>query len=335
MRRAVSIHIGVNQPGGRACTQPVLMTSEEAAWRMAALASQAGYESLQVLRGRAATRFAVHNALTGAAGMLETGDNLLVTFSGHGGQLNDARDAEPNDESWCLFDGQLVDDKLAGYWRLFEPGVRIVVISDSCFSGGMNRNGDEDEVSFQADDGGRRPRGGEEEVPGARGWRGDAEDDGRRSRNGGDSWDGSARLHDGGDSSSPAPAQGTGNGAAPAVSCITEAARDANAIHATVLMLTASSETRPAIDGLFTRALLQTWNDGAFRKSYCELHAEVSALVAQDSPRQEPQIFILGAATPDFALEPAFHLRDADFKGLYATDEPEVGYRGDCEQEAG
>lgn len=140
MPRAVSIHIGVNQPRERA-GDLALADSETTAWRMAELASQAGYESMLVLRGQSATRQAVHQALAGVAGVLVKGDTLFVSFSGHGGKTRDCDGDERcgSDESWCLYDGDLVDDRLAGYWRLFEPGVRIVVVSESCYSGGMRR----------------------------------------------------------------------------------------------------------------------------------------------------------------------------------------------------
>ena len=39
------------------------------------------------------------------------------------------------DETWCLYDGELIDDELAELWAHFAKGVRIVVLSDSCHSG--------------------------------------------------------------------------------------------------------------------------------------------------------------------------------------------------------
>lgn len=43
------------------------------------------------------------------------------------------------DETWVLFDRQLVDDELYAAWLLFRPGVRIFVLSDSCHSGTMTK----------------------------------------------------------------------------------------------------------------------------------------------------------------------------------------------------
>lgn len=359
MPRAMSIHIGVNRPGGRNCTQEVLLRSEETAWRMAVLASQAGYESLQVLRGRAATRFAVHNALAGAAGTLQKGDNLLVTFSGHGGQIKDEPgDPEPSDESWSLYDGELVDDKLAGYWRLFEPGVRIVVVSESCFSGGLNRTWEECMAAASlvgnAQFGGPRPEEDRLRTPvdisgldlGAPPpaldgftWQADGAD-GEATRGWpevepqadtlrmppGDADTGLDGVRDGGASLAAATASVPGatpaapGGGAPQASCITEAPRDPLAIRASVLMLTASSEREKAGDGVFSCALLRAWRDGAFQGSYCELHAAVCQGVLAERPDQQPQILLMGAATPAFALERAFYVPcDCDLEDPYRT----------------
>ena len=44
------------------------------------------------------------------------------------------------DETWCLYDRQLVDDELYGMFGKFAKGVRIVLLSDSCHSGTVARN---------------------------------------------------------------------------------------------------------------------------------------------------------------------------------------------------
>ena len=60
-----------------------------------------------------------------------------MSYSGHGGQVPDTLGDEDDgmDETWCLYDGQLLDDELRRLWGEFEAGVRILVISDSCHSG--------------------------------------------------------------------------------------------------------------------------------------------------------------------------------------------------------
>jgi len=156
MDRALSLHIGVNQPRLPSFGER-LTHSEANAWRMAGLAHQAGYRSLRVLLGREATQQAVHEVLAGAASTLRDGDTLFVSFSGHGIQMREVGPSRPDereglDEAWCLSDSEFLDDKLVGYWRLFDPGVRILMVTESCYGGGMDRWGNKGPVA-----GRRRP----------------------------------------------------------------------------------------------------------------------------------------------------------------------------------
>jgi metacaspase-1 len=43
------------------------------------------------------------------------------------------------DETWVLYDRQLVDDELYALWSRFAEGVRVVMLSDSCHSGTVAR----------------------------------------------------------------------------------------------------------------------------------------------------------------------------------------------------
>lgn len=264
MPRALSLHIGVDHPSERLADRP-LQHSEHTAWRMAELASQAGYDALQVLRGAAATRAAVHQALSAAAGTLAPGDTMLLSFSGHGTQQRDpdGDERDGRDESWCLYDGLLMDDTLFGYWSLFERGVRIVVVAESCHSGGVGRK-DPDEPW-------------ERREPGPVRWRGSPP----RMRGPGDDLD---------------------------AACLVQPPRHHDGIRASVLVLTAAGEEQLARDGLFTRCLLELWDGGTFHGSYAELYSRVRQRVMSETSAQEPRIVLLGAADPDFARSPAFHL---------------------------
>jgi hypothetical protein len=272
MSRAVSIHIGVNQPRGRHAGRP-LQYAEASAWRMAELAHQAGFGSILALRGRAATQQALHEALSAAAQTLESGDLLLLSFSGHGSRVRDCNRDEGFgwDETWCLADEEILDDKLAGYWRLFDAGVRIVVVAESCHGGGMGRDGDA--VPAAAPPGHRAPvmrdgrRGGSEAVRGSR--------------------------------AEPELEAGP---------CIASPPADDLGIRASLLLISASTEDQTARDGLFTRYLLDVWNDGTFRGSYCDLYRRVRKHVMDEECSQEPQILMLGAPDLAFPLERAFRL---------------------------
>jgi hypothetical protein len=91
-----------------------------------------------------------------AAKTLSKGDFFFLTFSGHGGQVRDADGDEPDrkDETWCLYDGQLVDDELYVELGRFAAGVRVLVLSDSCHSGTVTRarvTADPDQALAQVD----------------------------------------------------------------------------------------------------------------------------------------------------------------------------------------
>ena len=73
----------------------------------------AGFATQRLLTKRA-TADAVLDALGEAADELRKGDQLFVTYSGHGGQVPDITDDEQDrmDETWVCFDRQVVDDEL-------------------------------------------------------------------------------------------------------------------------------------------------------------------------------------------------------------------------------
>ncbi len=57
---------------------------------------------------------------------------------------NGEGEEDRSDETWVAFDRQIVDDELYALWGKFAPGVRILVLSDSCHSGTANRSIDDD-----------------------------------------------------------------------------------------------------------------------------------------------------------------------------------------------
>ena len=65
---------------------------------------------------REATRAGVLGALESGSGSARPGDLFVLSFAGCGGKLPDANGDEPRneDDTWCLHDGQLVDDELLG-----------------------------------------------------------------------------------------------------------------------------------------------------------------------------------------------------------------------------
>lgn len=142
MPRAKSIHIGLNRvdPNAYNGWDGALSSCENDADFMQIVAHQAGFSS-STMKTAAATKVAVRNAILAEAALMDAGDTLMVSYAGHGGQVSDPSGEEPDwaDETWCLYDGAIIDDQLDALWCQFRPGVRVIVVSDSCHSGSVTR----------------------------------------------------------------------------------------------------------------------------------------------------------------------------------------------------
>jgi hypothetical protein len=142
MATGISVHIGVNEvdPVHYQGWSGPLNACEADAEDMQALASDSGF-SAKIFKTKKATRDSVIAAIDAAADALQSGDIFLLTYSGHGGQVPDRNHDETDlrDETWCLYDGQLIDDELLFLWSKFKEGTRILLLSDSCHSGTVSR----------------------------------------------------------------------------------------------------------------------------------------------------------------------------------------------------
>src|SRR4051812_20909928 len=140
--KAVSVHLGLNAVSAKHYEgwSGELTACEFDAHDMAAIARTAGMKST-VLLTRHATRARALAAVRAASKSLQSGDLLFLTYSGHGGQIPDVTGEEDDklDETWCLYDGQLIDDEMYAELSRFAAGVRILVLSDSCHSGTVLR----------------------------------------------------------------------------------------------------------------------------------------------------------------------------------------------------
>ena len=155
MAKGVSIHIGLDAVDPEHYSRPgrrVGRLREQPRRDMEVLAKALEYEPRTVILTKDATVTRMTGALTTAAQSLSAGDTLLLTYSGHGGQVPDKNGdeskkgadeigeyADEYDETWVLYDRQLVDDELYTLWSEFAANVRIIVLSDSCHSGTVTR----------------------------------------------------------------------------------------------------------------------------------------------------------------------------------------------------
>lgn len=146
MAKGYSLHIGLNyvDPSHYNNWNGRLKCCINDANAMLQIAQQEGYIHSTTLFNEEATRENVINTLSQYSRELNEDDILMLTYSGHGSSLPDLNEDEKDnkDETWCLYNGMLVDDELFEMYSTFKKNVRILVISDSCHSGTVTRGND-------------------------------------------------------------------------------------------------------------------------------------------------------------------------------------------------
>jgi metacaspase-1 len=139
-----SLHIGLNRvdPEQYGGWDGALSGCINDADDMKAIAESRGFTAEQLIDEKA-TIGDVRDKLNEYAAGLGDGDFFFLTYSGHGGQVPDQNGDEIDgyDETWCLYDTELVDDSLYGALCTFKKGVRIFIMSDSCHSETVARRG--------------------------------------------------------------------------------------------------------------------------------------------------------------------------------------------------
>ena len=137
MTKGISLHVGVNSTsiGGTSLVGCVNDATE-----MASIAEKHHFEGREVVADAKATFNYVTDKIKEAATQLGPGDIFFFTFSGHGSfipnEVHDDKEPDFRDETLVLFDFMICDDYIAReLWPRFAPGVRILMIADSCNSG--------------------------------------------------------------------------------------------------------------------------------------------------------------------------------------------------------
>src|SRR6185436_6155677 len=115
MAKGVSVHIGINEvdPAHYGGWTGALNACEADAEDLQTVATSQGFATTMLCTSEA-TRAAVIAAIKSAAGATVAGDLFFLSYAGHGGQVPDLNGDEQDlqDETWCLFDGQLINDEL-------------------------------------------------------------------------------------------------------------------------------------------------------------------------------------------------------------------------------
>jgi hypothetical protein len=275
--KALSVHIGLNAVSAahyEGWGGP-LAACEFDARDLAAIAKAAGMKS-KVLLTKSATRAAALGALRSACKTLASGDLLFLTYSGHGGQIPDVTGEEDDklDETWCLYDGQLIDDEMYLELGRFAAGVRILVLSDSCHSGSVVR----------AMPPAGAPAGRSKMMPPAVGF--------RTYRDHQAFYDKLQRdvARASGKSSTPNP-----DAALAQVAVSKRRIAIANDCKASVILMSGCQDNQTSMDGdhngAFTEQLLRVWNHGKYTGNYAKFYAAIKALMPAT---QVPNLFTLG-----------------------------------------
>jgi hypothetical protein len=106
--------------------------------------SARGFE-VRTLLDSAASGLAIRTGVADLISRARDGDAVVITYSGHGTWVPDLNGDEPDhrDEAICPHDvatnGPLLDDELFTLFAAAAPGVRTVLVSDSCHSGTLTR----------------------------------------------------------------------------------------------------------------------------------------------------------------------------------------------------
>ncbi len=284
--RALSLHLGLNLVSAAAYEgwEGPLAACEFDARDMAALAKQQGMKAT-VLLTKKATRAALLAGMRSAARTLKAGDLFFLSFSGHGGQIHDSNrdETDGKDETWCLYDGQLIDDELYFELSRFAAGVRVLVLSDSCHSGTVTRA-----RTLPPPPPGQRSK----LMPPAVGQRVYAAHKLMYDRLQADVALRAAAAR------KAAPADPD---EALAQVAVTGAAAQAQVLvgrfKPAVLLISGCQDNQTSMDGehngAFTEQLLRVWNQGVFDGNYANLHARVRAALPAT---QSPNLYTLGPA---------------------------------------
>ena len=269
-----SLHIGVNITDRSQYPEPFqeLSACVNDARAFDAIAADENFDR-RSLHDEQANSTAVLTTLRSLSEKLAPGDLLLLTYSGHGAQvpsgLDDA-EIDRNDETWVLYDRQLLDNELWRAWSLFKSGVRILLMSDSCHSGTIARRSAQSVIPLPGSSAPFPVGALSRRMP-----------DSARDRD----------FHDRAHLYAEVAAKVPPVGDVP--------------VRATVLLFVACSDNETALEvdghGIFTRAFLDVWDSGSFGGSYVDLFAKVKERVIERVQGQTPNYLPLGRE--DFTFE--------------------------------
>ncbi len=284
--KASSLHIGLNSvnPGAYSGWDGPLAACEFDANDMAMLARSQQMKA-SILLTKRATRSNVLAAIRRAARSTRPGDLFFMTYSGHGGQVRDVDgdEIDGQDETWCLYDGQLIDDELYFELSRFAAGTRLLVLSDSCHSGTVTRDVPPPPPP------GMRPKLMPPAVA-------------RRVYNEHQAFYDKLQLEA---CEAAAKAYVDPDTALAQVGAAGHASAVVGKFNPAVLLISGCQDNQTSMDGdfngAFTEQVLKVWNRGAFEGDYESFHKRVRAALPAS---QSPNLFALGGAAAFLKQKP-------------------------------
>jgi hypothetical protein len=286
-----SLHIGLNRldpqkyPG-----VPLLEAAEHDAQNLERLARARGFITT-VLTSEQATVARVLEEVRRFSQELQSGDLCLITFSGHGGLVPDYNKSHaPRDfaQAFCLYDRMLVDEELVKLWPEFRPGVRVLIVLDSCHSGTSDRSQAEFKKKWQGGQGQATNRGADPLLT--------------LSRSAGGSQPRTRALRPVDVNQAVQRQEAELKRAIAGVRMTDDITRTA----ASIIRIAGCRSDQVSLEvgttGLFTHALMEIWDGGRFRGSYREL---VNKAAERLSPYQEPTIDLYGEDIQRFIEQPS------------------------------
>ncbi|MFN7896349.1 MAG: caspase family protein [Cyanobacteriota bacterium] len=153
MTKAIALVVGLNKVDSNSSDysderRDGIRGSVVDANNMQLLLEKKGFDIYKLLNEQATSKSILKN-INDAASSLDNGNLFVFFFSGHGDQVKDENGDENDsmDEALAAYDRRIIDDELPPLWAKFRPGVRILMISDTCNSGtifrGQTRRSDE------------------------------------------------------------------------------------------------------------------------------------------------------------------------------------------------
>jgi len=290
--RGVAIHIGLNHvdPAAYNGWDGALAGCINDANDMKAISEGLGYQASLMTESQA-TSSAVISAIGQASRSLVSGDILLLTYSGHGGQFSDVNGDEDDgqDETWVLWDRQVLDDELYSLWSQFAAGVRIFVLSDSCHSGTVLRMLAAKELFQVSQKTKAEPK-----------FRVVTREDREKY------FDSDPKIR---------------------AMCETvqwlSGPSDRAVIQATVLLISGCQDSQLCADGsangLFTEKLKQVWSNGAFSGDYRRFWQDIRSMMPMN---QLPNYYVVGASNPAYEQQKPFTIGGPGGPGTSGTTTP-------------